>query len=271
VAWRLMRIVCAGALVAVFGGCSRTEVERTEWTVMGTVAAVQWKGEATPGVRKSVEAAKDTFAQVETLLNAHAADSEITMLANASDEEVLSRCTPLVRPCYEAAFRLRDATGGLFNPRWRGKGTLDLGAIAKGFAVDLAAQRVKGLCGGSELLLDLGGNLRCVSGTWETGVADPERTDEVESQTFTLGPGMACATSAEYFRGHHIKDGRTGADAASGVASVTVVHRDSAMAADGLSTVMFLMGRENGEAFLRSRHLTARAIWISPENERKRQ
>jgi len=266
-----MRIVCAGVAAAVFGGCARTPVERTEWTVMGTVAAVQWKGESTPGVQACIAATKETFAQVETLLNAHAADSEISRLAKASDAEVLSRCTPLVRPCYEAAFRLRDETGGLFNPRWRGRDTLDLGAIAKGFAVDLAAQRVKARCGGSELLLDLGGNLRCVSGTWETGVTDPDRTDEVEPQTFTLGPGMACATSAEYYRGHHIKDGRTGADAASGVASVTVVHPDSATTADGLSTVLFLMGREKGEAFLRSRYPAAKAIWISQEKERKLQ
>jgi thiamine biosynthesis lipoprotein ApbE len=46
------------------------------------------------------------------------------------------------------------------------------------------------------------------------------------------------------------------------VLSVTVVHPTSAMLADGLSTVMFIFGREKGEAFLKSRHPEARAVWV---------
>lgn len=74
---------------------------------------------------------------------------------------------------------------------------------------------------------------------------------------------MSCATSAEYFRGKHIKDGRTGRDADGGVCSVTVIHPQSAMLADGLSTVMFLMGRERGERFLRERYPEAKVVWIN--------
>jgi len=263
-----MRVACAGVIVSCLAGCSRTAVERVEWTVMDTVAALQWKGDETPAIRRAVETTKDVFSWVETLLNAHAAESEIRKLASLSDEEVLAQCSPQVRPCYVAAFRLRDETGGLFNPRWRGKDTLDLGAIAKGYAVDLAAKRLETLGYGEGILVDLGGNLKSVGGTWETGITDPDKTAEIEPQTFALGPGMACATSAEYFRGHHIKDGRTGADSASGVVSVTVIHPDSAMMADGLSTALFLMGREAGEEFLRKKHPNARAIWITKEKAR---
>ena len=46
------------------------------------------------------------------------------------------------------------------------------------------------------------------------------------------------------------------------VHSVTVVHPSSAMLADGLSTVMFIFGREKGEAFLKKHYPEAKAVWI---------
>ena len=252
------------AAVALFGltvGCGRQRVERVEWTVMDTVAAVQWKTGASVDSKRLVETAKGVFERIETRLNAFDPESELSRLAKLTDAEVLARCDPFVRPCYEAAFRLRDETGGVFNPRWRGPGTMDLGAIAKGYAVDLAAAELAKACGETEVLVDLGGNLKAVSGTWSTGVADPNETSQT-SRTFVLSPHMACATSAQYFRGAHIKDGRDGSDVAGAVASVTVVHPDSAMLADGLSTIMFLLGGEKGEAFLKGRYPAAKAIWI---------
>ena len=39
------------------------------------------------------------------------------------------------------------------------------------------------------------------------------------------------------------------------------------MLADGLSTVMFILGRDKGEAFLKSRYPDAKAIWTM-NNER---
>ena len=161
--------------------------------------------------------------------------------------------------CYATALDLRDASGGAFNPRWRGPGTLDLGAIAKGFAVDLAADAVKkcyGETGGNipEMLIDLGGNLKAVKGAWTVGVKDGE--------SFVLHEGEACATSARYYRGDHIKDGRTGADVKNDVYSVTVIHPKSAMLADGLSTTLFILGREKGEEFLKKHYSDARAVWL---------
>ena len=251
------------ALAALLAGCSPTHVERTEWTVMDTVAAVQWKTGVDADGKRLAATAREVFGKVEGLLNAFDSESELNRLAKLPDDEVLAKCDPLVRPCYAAAFRLRDETGGVFNPRWRGPGTMDLGAIAKGFAVDLAASELAKSCGEAEVLVDLGGNLKAVSGTWTTSIADPAPKTSQTSQTFVLSSPMACATSAEYFRGKHIKDGRTGKDADAGVCSVTVIHPRSAMLADGLSTVMFLMGRERGERFLRERYPEAKVIWIN--------
>ena len=58
------------ALAALLAGCSPTHVERTEWTVMDTVAAVQWKTGADGKERTHVTAYewldKAGFEQVPT-------------------------------------------------------------------------------------------------------------------------------------------------------------------------------------------------------------
>ena len=248
--------VLAVALLALCGCMRRQGVERVEWTVMGTVAAVQAKGSRALTGRSAISmedvacnASADVrgiFTGVETLLNAHSATSEICMLAGLSDNQVMERCTKKIRPCYEAAFALQRATGGVFNPRWRGEKTLDLGGIAKGFAVDSAAESVR-VPSGAALLIDLGGNVKAVKGSWRTGVKNPGGNGF--ASTIELKEGEALATSAKYFRGDHICDGRTGEAVGNGVASVTVLCR-SAMMADGLSTTLFVLGPGEGRAFL---------------------
>lgn len=243
--------------LALLTGCSRGEVERTEWPVMGTVAAVQTRGATPEATAKAVRAVKAEFARVEKLLNAHDPNSELSRLAPLPEKEILERCDESVRPCYEMAFELTKASGGAFNPRWRGTNTLDLGAIAKGFAVDCAVFSGAFACVGPDALVDLGGNLFSAKGSWRTGIAG---TDEV----MALNEGFACATSAEYYRGKHIRDGRTGQSVSNGVVSVTVQVAGSAMEADGLSTTLFVLGPEEGKKFLDEKWKTAgvQAVWF---------
>lgn len=257
-----MRGLFAVAALCVAAGCGRAPAERVEWTTMGTIAAVQSRGALAPSATAEVRRA---FDEVEHRLNAHDPDSELSRLAPLADDEVLARCDERMRPCYEAAFALMRETEGAFNPRWRGPRTLDLGGIAKGFALDLASDRMSMLkenpLQARDVLLDLGGNLKSASGEWRVGVYCPPEA-ESSPGAIVLSAGEACATSAEYVRGKHIRDGRTGLAVTNDVLSVTVVHPTSAMLADGLSTVMFIFGREKGEAFLKSRHPEARAIWV---------
>ena len=227
----------------VVAGCGRPKVERVEWVVMDTVAAVQFRGG--PVERGVVEAVRAAFEKTNAEFNAFDAQSEIRRTGN---------CTAFGRSCWDFAFKLRDETGGAFDPRWRGTNTLDFGAVAKGFAVDVAAEKVKALALESDVLIDLGGNLKAVKGEWKVGVRDGE--------SFVLHEGEACATSARYYRGGHIKDARTGGEVTNAVHSITVVHPSSAMIADGLSTTLFILGREKGEAFLKKHYPEARAVWI---------
>ena len=82
-----------------------------------------------------------------------------------------------------------------------------------------------------------------------------------------LHEGEALATSATYYRGSHIYDGRTGLAVSNGVASVTVLC-NSAMWADGLSTTLFVLGPEEGKKFLDDKlkllvgDMEVSALWI---------
>ena len=245
------------ALLGGLVGCGRSKVERVEWPVMGTIAAVQTRGVCLSS--EALGAVKAEFNRVNGHFNVHDPKAPIHGIAKETDELIRSRSMVFPWDCYATALDLRDASEGAFNPRWRGPGTLDMGAIAKGFAVDLATDAVKECyekAGGKmpAMLIDLGGNLKAVKGDWTVGVKDGE--------VFVLREGEACATSARYYRGDHIKDGRTGANVTNGVYSVTVIHPKSAMLADGLSTTLFILGREKGEKFLKQHYPDARAIWL---------
>ena len=242
----------------VAGGCKDNGVHRIEWISMGTVAAVQFRGGETDERKRIAAEVREVFSEIEKLLNAHDSLSELSMMRTFGDGEILTRCSALVRPCYEAAFKIRDQTSGRFDPRWKGGKSLDLGAIAKGFAVDLACERIAGAR--MDVLVDLGGNLKAVSGNWRTLVAGSHETLE-------LTPGMACATSAEYFRGKHIKNARDGSSPLAAGKSVTVVHPSSAMTADALSTVMFIMGEKAGVEFALSHYPEVQMVWTDGKSD----
>ena len=224
-------------------GCARNGVERVEWPTMSTVAAVQFRGG--PVDQEVVSAVREAFEKVNAEFNAFDPQSVIRRTG---------RCTSFGQPCWDFAFRLKNETAGAFDPYWKKDGSLDFGAVAKGFAVDLAAAAVASRAPQADVLIDLGGNLKAVKGDWTVGVKDGE--------SFVLHEGEACATSAQYFRGNHIKDAKTGAAVSNTVHSVTVIHPTSAMMADGLSTVLFILGREKGAAFLKGHCPAARVLWL---------
>jgi thiamine biosynthesis lipoprotein len=147
---------------------------------------------------------------------------------------------------------------------------LDFGAIAKGYAVDLAWERLKA-SGHNNLLIDLGGNLRAIGeaapgrGGWRTGIRNP--FDNSLIALFLMRDGEAVATSGNYerfveidgVRYAHIIDPRTGIPV-TGMAGTTVVAPD-AMTADALSTTLFILGPQKGAGLLR-RHPGCEALWI---------
>jgi thiamine biosynthesis lipoprotein len=126
--------------------------------------------------------------------------------------------------------------------------TLDLGAVAKGLAVDAAARELQPF---RDYAIDAGGDL-FLSGCnprgepWCAGIRHPRARGEVIDR-FLVSDRAVC-TSGTYERGQHILDPRRGA-AVSGVASATVVA-PSAMLADALATAAFVFDPEESIALL---------------------
>ena len=250
-----MRRVVIAVVALCVAGCARRPAERVEWTTMGTIAAVQARGGDIAAIRAVVQ---EAFDEVSREFNAFDPQSAINRLGG---------CTDFGRPCFDCAMALKEKSGGAFNPSWRGDGRLDFGAIAKGFAVDVAAERLgaAGLCA-ADILLDLGGNLKAVRGEWLVGVKDPFGNGICREML--LKEGESLATSATYYRGAHIRDGRTGeALDGNGVASVTVKCA-SAMVADGLSTTLFIFGPEKGRAFLDQHGFDAKVFFVMSDGRK---
>jgi thiamine biosynthesis lipoprotein len=160
---------------------------------------------------------------------------------------------------------------------------LDLGGIAKGYAIDRAVEAMR-KCGASGGMVDIGGDIRCF-GTppkgrdhWLIGVQDPNVADDdidIGQLLSTLKlTNAAVATSGDYRRFvlidgkkySHIIDTNKGSSA-SELASVTIISKD-AISADALATAVSVIGPERGLALIEKTPETE-AILISSQPEFK--
>lgn len=153
------------------------------------------------------------------------------------------------------------------------KMTLDVGAIAKGYAVEMVAQALeaKGITG---YVLNVGGNVRTVGtkadGTpWTVGLENP--LDEGEDYLYYLGlTGQTLVTSGSYQR-YYLVDGKRYHHIihpdtlmpAEGFVSVSVLTSHSGTA-DALSTALFCMSLEEGKALVASLPDTE-VLWVLPD------
>ncbi|HNX81595.1 MAG TPA: FAD:protein FMN transferase [Candidatus Omnitrophota bacterium] len=139
---------------------------------------------------------------------------------------------------------------------------LDLGGIAKGYAVDCAVSRLK-QAHVRNCLINAGGDIYCLGKkadgrAWRVALRDPRREQyAVRAEFFELS-NKAIDTSGDYEqffikdnkRYSHIFDPKTGRPASSGVASVTVIAPDC-LTADALATSLFVMGKDKGRDLLK--------------------
>ena len=128
---------------------------------------------------------------------------------------------------------------------------LDLGAVAKGMAIDLAAESLRAYPG---FAIDAGGDLylggASADGPWLVGIAHPRKPGELATRVELRD--LAVCTSGDYERrstsATHILDARAGTSAV-GLASVSVIA-PGAMVADALGTAAFALGADVGWQFL---------------------
>ena len=132
---------------------------------------------------------------------------------------------------------------------------LDLGGIGKGFAAGQVSELLSRR-GVTSALLSLGGNITALGHKengepWKIAVADPQDSSAylclipLVDQTASTSGGYERYFEADGQHYHHILDPETGLPADSGLLSVTVVSSDP-VAADALSTALFVMGPERG-------------------------
>ena len=250
--------VLAFIALATGAGDSAREVR----VVMGTVAEIRVAGASEPDA--AIAAAFDRIARTESSLSIWSKDSEISRLNGTGDAQLSELAFDAVARSIAIA---RDSKGA-FDPTLSPEGfagvdldrahrrvglrpglTLDLGAVAKGYAVELALEALEGKA--SRALVDLGTSSIALFGdalvTFE--VRDPEGGDS--PATFQLRRGAIGSSSRDQL-GEHIRDPRAGRPADSSVKAVTIVS-PSAFEADALSTAVFVLGAEEGLALTADR------------------
>jgi len=133
---------------------------------------------------------------------------------------------------------------------------LDLGGIAKGYAVDKVYEFLKNK-GVKRAIINAGGTIKTIERepkrVWKIGIKDPTGSKDIIGVLY-LDSGWAVATSGDYeryfikdgVRYHHLLDPKTGYPSRH-CRSVTVVSK-RAVEADALSTAIFVLGPREGLA-----------------------
>ncbi len=146
---------------------------------------------------------------------------------------------------------------------------LDVGAVAKGWAAQRVCEKVP-----EGLLVSVGGNVIATGpkpegGDWVVGIQDP---DDGSKYLHTIYVGTGCVvTSGDYQRAymadgtlyHHIIDPAT-LQPGRLWRSVSIVCADSGLA-DALSTALFLLPLEEGQALLTQ--CKAEAMWVDADGK----
>ena len=135
---------------------------------------------------------------------------------------------------------------------------IDLGGIAKGYT----SSRIMDIYKENNIssgLVNLGGNVQALGtkpdgSKWRVAVQSPDDTEDylgilsVEDKAVITSGGYERYFEQDGKTYHHIIDPKTGYPAENGLTSVTVVSEDGTLA-DGLSTSLFIMGKEEAIEF----------------------
>jgi thiamine biosynthesis lipoprotein len=148
---------------------------------------------------------------------------------------------------------------------------IDLGGIAKGYAVDVAAESLVAR-GVTDALVDLTGNMMALgrpanAPAWRIGIRDPRDRVPYFARITLSGEGISTSGKYEQFVAAdgttygHIMDPRTGRPA-DGMLSVTLISK-SAFTCDGWDTPLFVLGPVKARALARA-HADFDAILVTP-------
>ena len=137
---------------------------------------------------------------------------------------------------------------------------IDLGAVAKGYAVEEAAKVLQKEGGFQTALINAGGNIKVLGEKpdhkpWRIGIQDPKDPEKVLG-TLSVPPGTAIATSGDYqryyevsgVRYHHILNPQTAGPAAMPIPLQSLLNRP--FGPDFYSTLLFVMTPKDAMALV---------------------
>ena len=166
-----------------------------------------------------------------------------------------------------------NCTVTLLDPKMK----LDVGAIAKGYAVEMVAKKLEEE-GKDGYVINVGGNVRTIGKrgdgkNWLVGIENPENNENDPYYAYLELSGDSLVTSGSYQRYytvdgkryHHIIDLETlypGDD----YLSVSIICQSSALG-DALSTALFCMTLEEGLEMIESIP-DAEVMWVTLEGEK---
>ncbi len=290
-----IRLLVSLILLSVFlTNCTKEKPFRETMFLMGTLVEIVAYPDSQQ-VRDAVGRAFRRMEKVEALADLKAPDSPLASLRRGEDADlpyellqVLSVALDVARksggafdptmgelvalwgfdrnePNVPGSFQISEAMGSVGYERLSVDGVrvrvfgkpvwLELGGIAKGYAVDEAVRvlRESGVRAG---IVNAGGDLRAFGEKpggkrWRIGVQDPDDPQGLLG-VLSLKDGSV-ATSGDYeryfevddIRYHHILDPNTGRPSRSGIRSTTVVASECVLA-DALATAAFVLGPDRG-------------------------
>lgn len=272
----MKRLFIGGLLVAalMLAGCSaQTSAEEPsqsrEVYAMDTVMTLEAYGQ---NADAALDAAVAEIERLDALWSIASSDGEIAQL-NAEKQITASADTLAL---LTRAKEISAATDGLFsttiaplmeawgftNGDYRVPDEAELSALLAHVDDEEIAISDSTVTIPADAKVDLGGNVQALGtkpdgSLWRVGLQDPA-DERALFATLELAD-KAVITSGAYERNfeqngivyHHIIDPRTGYPAESGLSSVTIVSDDGTLA-DGLSTALFIMGKEAAVEFWRS-------------------
>ncbi|WP_189570094.1 FAD:protein FMN transferase [Roseibacillus persicicus] len=232
----LLLAVFAALLLSCRPSQSEAELSVAQGSAMGTSWRLVVRGGDAPEWQSEIESLLLTQ---EKRFSNWSEVSEVSRIERGESE-----MSSEMRDLLTLSEQIREASDGAFDIAW--DGGLDLGGVAKGWAVDRVGELL-GEVGLSDFVFELGGEIIARGDGpdgegWQVGVESPDPTSADLARTLTLH-NECLATSGNYHQPGHLKDGRTGQQVGGEFRSVTVVMPTCAEA-DAWATALFVLGDE---------------------------
>lgn len=232
-----MNSALAVLLLAIVPAAAHGRVVRARY-LMGTVC------EITANDPREIDAAFDEGQRVEALISTWRDDSELARVNRGATP------SPELAELLARVDELSAETGGAFNAHIRGllekhgirrpggghADDIEEGGFGKGYALDRMVEKLHG-----DAVINFGGQI-AVRGCKEVAIAHPAHRDQVARELTLCNASLSTSSTSE--KPGHIVDPRSG-ESLPARGSVSVVH-ESALAADVLSTALYVMGPQEG-------------------------